>query len=225
MDKLRQAWRWFWSNLSNFALLGGWLVSAGFFPTLLALSREASPLAYGVAALSGVAAFFVLRLLYLSGRIMRATARHRERLTSGSSPFDPMEKVYRDKRLFLRDLAPLGRKEVKGRKFINCEIIGPGDIVIDMRSHESKPFPTMRDNTFHDVNLIQSAPAEGKMVHNAVFFPDCDFENCSFYSLNALFTHRAREDLNWITPPSAEEPMGLFRAEVAKEAEQGKKDG
>jgi hypothetical protein len=66
-----------------------------------------------------------------AGKNWRADARIKEHLSSDSSPFDPMAKVYENKRLFLKDLAPAGRRLVFGKTFINCEIIG--NYILDTR--------------------------------------------------------------------------------------------
>ncbi|MBX3561029.1 MAG: hypothetical protein KF780_04360 [Sphingomonas sp.] len=149
--------------------------------------------------------------LFARAKLWRIEARHQSRLMGDSSPFDPMDTVYRDKRLFLRDLAPLGRREVKGKKFINCEIIGPGNAVLDIRSGDNRPFPTMKDNWFYDVNFIQIDLNQegGRTLHNVVFFPDCDFEGCSLYTMNLLFVHRSNEGFNWITPSVSAPTLAL----------------
>lgn len=212
MEKFKAFCRRWWDRIVGAATVGQWLPAGLFALAMSYLSTGVSWInrfgLFGWAS-TGLIVFVLSSVaigLLGRARLWRAESKARERLTSNSSPFDPMEKVFRDKRLFLKDLAPLGRKEIKGRKFINCEIVGPGDIVIDMRSDDSKPFPTMRDNWFNDVNLIHVAVAEGKTIHNAVFFPDCDFEGCQFYSLNALFAHRLNENLNWITAPAITQP-------------------
>ena len=87
--------------------------------------------------------------------LWKIEARNRARLSGDSSPFDPMARVYENKRLYLRDLAPLGRRQVLGKKFINCEIIGPGTVVLAIRSNEYKPYPEMKDCLTFDVDAIE----------------------------------------------------------------------
>lgn len=115
-----------------------------------------------------------------------------------SSPFDPMARVYENKRLYLRDLAPVGRKQVVGKSFINCEIIGPGTAILGLRSSESKPFPVMKDSHTFDVDCIEFDPA--RQSNLAISFLDCDFAECKFYHMTLLFMSRENDTLNWITP-------------------------
>ena len=150
---------------------------------------------------TGLVSFLTYSVAYAllgRGRLWRANAGSLAKLSGGSSEFDPMARVYEGKRLFLRDLAPLGRRQVHDKKFIDCEIIGPGTAVIGLRSAESKPWPKMdRSNTF-DVDCVEIDPATSSQL--AVSFIDCDFEGCNFYHMTLLFTSRTNHTLSWITP-------------------------
>jgi len=130
-------------------------------------------------------------------RLWRVEARMRERTIGDSSPFDPMAKIYEGKRLYLRDLAPMGRRIVMGKKFVNCELIGPGTAVIGLDTNPAAP-STMRNTRTFDVDCIQIAPNPRSLL--AVEFVDCDFEDCSFYHMTLLFFRRENEALHWITP-------------------------
>ncbi len=155
--------------------------------------------------MSGLAAFVISCVgiaLIVRTRLWMVNMRFRARLQSDSSPFDPMATVYHDKRLFLKDLAPPGRREIKGKTFKNCEIIGPGNIVVALRSNELKPFPEFVNNVYYDVDCIQIQP--GVLSNNAIYFGDCDFDGCQFYNLNLLFYHRMTDSWHWITPIVAE---------------------
>lgn len=66
-----------------------------------------------------------------------------------------MTRVYENKRLYLSDLAPLGRDHVNRKKFVNCEIIGPGNIVVCLRAPGDQHFPQFTKNLYHDVDFIQ----------------------------------------------------------------------
>lgn len=131
-------------------------------------------------------------------QLWRMELKARKRLSDDSSPFDAMARVYENKRLYLRDLAPLGRKQVVGKKFIGCEIIGPGTVVLGLRSNDSRPFPSMKDCNTLDVDVVEIDPSRKSLL--AVEFIDCDFDACNFYHMTLLFTQRDNESLHWITP-------------------------
>ncbi len=151
---------------------------------------------------TGIISFFIASAtvaLFARARLWLVDVRLRSKLSLDSSPFDPMARVYENKRLFLRDIAPSGRLVVSGKNFIGCEIIGPGDIAVILRSSEYKPFPKFAGNFFYNMNCIQIA--EDSKPQNAISFVDCDFDGCHFYSLNMLFYHRMEgSGWNWITP-------------------------
>ena len=194
--------RWAWKDFSNITLLGGWLVSAGIFPALLALTHNTTPIGYGIGAVCGVLAFAIFRLCWNAARLMRSNAIAREQISSESSPFDPMCRVFENKRLHLRDLVPPGRRTIENRKFINCEIIGPGSILVGLRASDTEPWPPFMKNIFYDVDMIQVVPT--KISNNATYFTGCSFEGCSFYNLNLLFYERVMEEWHWITPDASE---------------------
>jgi hypothetical protein len=134
-------------------------------------------------------------------RLNRMYAEHRAVIHGeSSSSFDPLAKVYENKRLYLRDLAPVGRRFVKGKTFINCEIIGPGSAVLGTRSSEHMPFPSIRDSAAYDVDCIEIDPSKESML--AIGFPDCDFIGCQFFHMTLLSAQRDNDTLHWITKDS-----------------------
>ncbi|MGQ3289022.1 hypothetical protein [Sphingopyxis sp.] len=150
---------------------------------------------------AGLLAFLVTSsalALLARTRLWRVEAKIRERIMGDSSQFDPMGRVFQNKRLYLRDLAPLGRREVIGKTFINCELIGPGTAIIGLRSSEQKPWPKMENTNTFDVDCIEYDMTVRSML--AIAFLDCDFSGCNFYHMTLLFARRENETLHWITP-------------------------
>ena len=195
-----------WSGrLSNTAALAT-IVPAGLVGVLSAWASSGveriAEFGWFGALWAGLGAFLATSVaLALLGRtrLWRVDARVRERLSGDSSPFDPMASTYEGKRLFLKDLAPAGRRYVVGKRFINCEIIGPGTAKLATRTNETKNWPVLDNNLMHDVDCIE---VDAKLIpQNAIFFPDCSFQDCHFYSLTLMFDERNnRPDWNWITP-------------------------
>ncbi len=178
--------------------------------------------AFGWLATGLVAFVLITAALALAARtkLWRIEAKNHARLAGDSSPFDPMARVYENKRLFLRDIAPSGRLVVSGKNFIGCEIIGPGDIAVILRSSENKPFPKFAGNFFYNMNCIQIAG--DSEPQNAISFVDCDFDGCHFYSLNMLFYHRIEGvGWNWITPTTVVSEPDLPLLEARKTEVEG----
>lgn len=198
--------RWLWNNIGNFATIGGWAVSAGFLPVLLSFNEGVTPVGYGIASLLGLFVFAVVRACWIRANLWTLDAKHRAFLSSQSSAFDPMASIYQGKRIFLRDLVPPGRRLVSEKKFINCEIIGPGNIAVAL-NHENGNPSIFKDNIFHDVDCIQIAPGPEKLSRNAIYFPGCDFDGCHFHNVNLLFYERQYDDWHWITPIADNPPL------------------
>lgn len=156
------------------------------------------PFGWMGSGLTGFVAYSVGSWMLAKGRLFRVEAKARERAFGESSQFDPMETIYRNKRLYLRDLAPLGRKRVQGKKFFNCEIIGPGTAIIGLDTNPSKSQSTMKSCNTHDVDCIEIG--RERISNLAIGFWDCDFDGCDFYHMTLLFLSRSNEDLHWITP-------------------------
>ena len=133
-------------------------------------------------------------------KLYRLESKHRARLMGDSSLFDPMARVYENKRLYLRDLAPLGRRQVRGKTFINCEIIGPGTAVLLLQSDSTKPPHAFKGNNTFDVDCIEIDHAVESYL--AIAFWDCDFTDCNFYHMSLLFLTRQNDTLHWITKDS-----------------------
>lgn len=146
-------------------------------------------------------------------RLFRVEAKNRERLIGDGSPFDPMARVYENKRLYLRDLAPLGRRQVRGKTFINCEIIGPGTAVLLLLSDPTKPPHAFTGNNTFDVDCIEIDTDVKSYL--AIEFWDCHFTDCNFYQMSLLFLARQNKTLHWITKDSRQamltaEPVGIL---------------
>ncbi len=151
---------------------------------------------------AGIAAFLASSIAFgviARTKLWRVEAKRAALLAGDSSPFDPMAPTYENKRLYLRDLAPAGRRFVQGRTFLNCEIVGPGTIVLFIRSSEHKPWPSMSESHMIDSDVVQVAPDAVSAL--AVGFPDCNFHGCKFFHMTLLFYDRKETtDWNWITP-------------------------
>jgi hypothetical protein len=179
------------------AVIGGYLsAGVGWIAALGAFGAFVSGLMVFLVSAAAFALIAKTKLWRIEGRVRSMAIGH-------SSPFDPMATVYENKRLYLADIAPLNRRFVLHKKFIRCEIIGPGNVLIGLRENDTKPFPQVQNNVFNeDCNFIEIQP--GSDPKNTVAFVGCDFDGCTFWSLNLLWLERVNEGWNWITRSSAQ---------------------
>jgi hypothetical protein len=125
-----------------------------------------------------------------------------------------MARVLENKRIHLRDLIPPGRRHIQQKKFINCEIIGPGNLLLGLRLTDASPQPDFKNNRFYDVDFVEIDPSTAP--ETAISFFDCDFDGCHLYSLTLFFYTRFRDDWNWITPRT-DSPRLLENQDVVQE--------
>jgi hypothetical protein len=181
---------------------GGIAVLSAYLSTTSEWMEQFGGFGLLMAGLAGGLLTMAFLALWTRTRIWMYEAKLRKRSVGGSSPFDPMATTYENKRLYLKDLAPAGRRQVLAKRFINCEIIGPGNVVLGVRSSDHKPWPSVQNNIFQgDCDIIEIDPT--KVSQNGIYFFDCSFDGCQFFTLNLLFFGRSREDWNWITPKAA----------------------
>lgn len=138
------------------------------------------------------------------GKLWRAIAAKKARLSQHSSPFDPMETIFQNKRIMVTDLVNPYDQIVLGKKFINCEIIGPANLLVIFSNAKF-----MRNN-FADSDAVEIR--DNAIPQNAIAFANCDFEGCRFFKVSMLFQSSSRKaadqlisNLNWLT--EVEEPM------------------
>jgi len=176
--------------------------------------------AFGIfwSGLLGFAAASVSLAYASKWRLNRLETKQRERISGQSSPFDPMAHVLQGKRLYLRDLAPAGRRNVANKRFIDCEIIGPGVVMLGMQTDPNKPGLMRNCRTLDGVDVFEIDP--NRESQQAIKFWDCDFDECKFYYMSMLFTGRQNETLHWMTKPLPA-PMGEIPAVVESQKEAG----
>jgi hypothetical protein len=179
----------------GFPIIAG-LISA-YLSNSVSSIKALGPWGWLMAGITVSLAAAAILALIARAQLWRVEAKFKELLSGDSSKFDSMQQLFQDKRVFLRDLVPPGGRIIKGRKFINCEIIGPGNMIV-MLKLDKQSYPTFKDNTYHNVDFIQID--ENKQSNTAIYFYDCDFDGCNFYSVNLLFYTRITEEWAWITP-------------------------
>lgn len=156
--------------------------------------------AFGI-FVSGLSAFALTSVsiaLISRGKLWRVEAANRSRLSGVSSPFDPMQPIFQNKRIKLTDLINPYDQVVLDKKFINCELIGPANILIIFSGAK------FISNNFDQSDAVEIR--DNAVPQNAIAFARCDFEKCRFFKVSMLFQTNSRQaadqlitDLNWLT--------------------------
>ncbi|AYJ85560.1 hypothetical protein D3Y57_05665 [Sphingomonas paeninsulae] len=114
-----------------------------------------------------------------------------------------MDNIFQAQRIAIADLCNPMEQVVRHKKFIDCEILGPANILI-INQGTGK----LVANSFSKFDAV--IIANDAVPSSAIAFLDCDFERCTFYNVVLLFQESASENANnlingmhWITPVPA----------------------
>jgi hypothetical protein len=184
------------------AVVTGWATSA------MGLFQQAAPASWVYAALAG----WVLTIASLA---LLAYARGRTQLTRfrqdvfDHTRINPLAAHFTNERIRMVDLAPPVGAMIRGKAFIDCEIIGPANVMFDNCNFQQ--------NSGEIVDAIVIKP--GLLPKNGFGFQNCTFQRCRFYLVTFMvpepnlssFMAWNWTGLNWITelPGQAEPPLPL----------------
>jgi len=99
------------------------------------------------AALCGGLLFAMIFLAICWGRWKLIQAKAVNQWSKAVDAFNPLEREFRNLRISLAELANPVTKEIAGKRFINCELIGPATILLGNGNG-------FRQSEFYNVNMI-----------------------------------------------------------------------
>lgn len=148
-------------------------------------------------------------------------ARYDAKMIAGGSYVDPMAKTYEDRRIFLGEFCLPSHPMIEKKTFINCQIIGPANIVLEFGN-------SVQDAAFPISDAVLMKP--GHKLFNAVIVRDCIFRQCSFQRVTFLVPSSEYETaknwhlFNWITrdappqiEPTTEDDLDLLPSNIEEE--------
>ncbi|HRE43325.1 MAG TPA: hypothetical protein PKY87_05075 [Terricaulis sp.] len=216
MKWIKLAIAWCWNHLTKISMFLSWAISFAL-PAWAASTVEIlsaySPLSWVIAGLAGWA---IAGLGYAGvgiGAYWRTMAKIRSVWARSPNPVDPMETVFRNKRINVADLITPYHRVISNKNFIDCELVGPANLFIAVTSGSGSL--AFHGNTFQ--------PSETVMIKNdasppnAIVLQDCSFSRCTFYGVILFFreavfeaANRLISNLYWVTatpqamPPHSE---------------------
>jgi hypothetical protein len=195
-DWSKKAAAWIWAGLGNFVWLAG-LVS---FTTVAALAARATGMMASWAPLSWVGAgglgfltFAIGTWFYGVGKAKIVRNRYDARLLAQGGAIDPLAKTFERKRIFLNEFVLPSVPYVEGKTFIDCEIVGPANIILRIGNNV----------TDHKLPICDGYVMQGDgLPHNGYVFDNCFFKGCSFNRVSLMFFlpeyARAAQNVNWL---------------------------
>lgn len=160
------------------------------------LFSQYAPFSWVAAGFFGMIVASIAYSLAAWGRSKWVRARYDAKMIAGGSYVDPMAKTYEDRRIFLNEFCLPSHPLIEGKTFINCQIIGPANIVLEFGNN-------VQDATYPISDAVLMKPDHN--LYNAVFVRNCIFRQCSFQRITFLVPASEYETakhwrlFNWIT--------------------------
>ena len=195
MDLVSRIAKAIWTNIGTIVLLTAW----AFCAILFAWAVDAAGLLRSYAPISWVAAGFVgaglaagIWHLGVSAHRQMVRTRYDSKLLARGGGVDPLAKTFENKRIYLNEFALPSKPTIESKTFIDCEIIGPANIVlISGNSVTDHRLPVC------DALVI----ADGAEPSNGYSFRNCTFKGCSFVRITLMVTRaefRLAKTVDWL---------------------------
>lgn len=94
----------------------------------------------------------------------------------GAERINPLETVFSHQRINIADLLPPLSLYIDNKTFINCDLVGPAQILLERSS--------MVNSGGEAVDAVLGRP--GAFSANGIFFRNCVFRDCRFYRITFL---------------------------------------
>lgn len=180
-------WRWSLFALIS-AALGSFVIPAWAVRTAQLFS-EYAPASWIFGGFAGLLFAGISFALFAWGRVKWVRANIDSLMSGKGAWVDPLAKSYEDRRIYLGALCLPSFPLLENKTFINCEIIGPANIVPEYGNNIQEPrYPIC------DAVLLR----QDHKLFNAVILRNCTFRNCSFQQITFLVPFTERQTMgNW----------------------------
>jgi hypothetical protein len=133
----------------------------------------------------------------------RIRAKYDAKFLGSSGPINPLDKTFETRRIYLNDFCLPSHPLVEQKTFIDCEIIGPANIMFELGTLATEnKFPRL------DAVLLNGH----NPFTNGYIFRSCIFRGCSFQRVtifvppNEYAVYKDNNILNWISTIFVDEP-------------------
>ena len=168
LSLLERAWGW--------PVIGAF--TAGYSAYLTEPFQNLAPWSWVMAAIVGGIGVQGLLLLRSSMNERKEHANRIRNLQKPKGQINPMDDLFERKKIYISDLSPSYGHEVRGKTFLDCELVGPGVILFVDR---------ITADTCGFVNCDFVRLKRGKlMVQNVLGFDHCVFRRCTFVGFTIL---------------------------------------
>lgn len=196
MEWLRKAGAWCWNHLGNIVWIGGLCASfalPAWAAKVTGVFAQYAPLSWVVAGFLGLGFGAISMRIYASAKHAMVRAAYDRKLLAQGGEIDPLERTFERRRIYLNEFCLPSHPYIEGKTFIDCEIIGPANIIL---LHGNSV--TEQRQPVCDAMVI----AQGEDPRNGYGFRDCIFRGCSFQRITFMFSveeyHLSARGVNWL---------------------------
>jgi len=159
--------------IASFAL-PAWAVKAS------SVFSHYAPLSWVAGGFFGLLSASLIYAIFAWGRMRWVRARYDAKMLAQGGAIDPLEKTFERKRIYINEFCLPSHPLVENKAFIDCEIIGPANIIFISGNNIS-------DARLPVVDAIYMK--EGIFPTNGYAFKDCIFRGCYFSRVTFLVQH------------------------------------
>lgn len=191
---------------------GGLLSAVGWVSNLAAKQTQwvttLGPYGVWLATLGGVLLAAIVFLLMVWGRYawLRGSAMNQWREQVGDK-FNPLENSFRNQRILLRDLVSPLVPVVRGKTFYDCELLGPGNVVVRITAPNSGGFANLRFNNCDWVVARPNVASQSFIILEDCHFIGGNVTNIMFFLIREEALAMMMPGMNWITDPPSPIPQ------------------
>jgi hypothetical protein len=163
-----------WGTLGGTTISG---IVVGWVAYATKILKPYAPVSWVLAAFVGAIFFCLVLLLAMQiwNASIRATASRR--FYESGERINPTQNVFQAVRVKISDLTPPVGQKITGKTFVDCEIVGPSNIVLSGTTR-------LTDSGFDHLDCII---LNGHVpVFNGVEFNNCSFLRCNFFLISVL---------------------------------------
>lgn len=196
-----------YSGLSGFGVLtvGGLTAWAAWAAQIMS---SYAPFSWVVAGLGGASIVTLILAAFAWVRLKWAQAMATEKWKENVTAVNPLETTFRSQRIRLADLVSPITREIRGKAFIDCELLGPMNLGLFATRPGSG---ALNGVTFSQSDFV--ACGEGAMALNAIALVDCTVLGGTIHEVTLYIpeTHAAElaqqiQGIRWLVPPMTRGP-------------------
>jgi hypothetical protein len=210
MGNIKRLSQWLWESWGNILWLGAFVASfalPAWATRVTGVFSHYAPLSWVIAGFIGLGAGAACMATYAWAKGKLVRVRYDKRMLAQGGAVDPLTKTFESKRIYLNEFALPSHPLIEHKTFIDCEIIGPANIILDIGNRVDEPkFPICDTVLMH----------QDAKPFNGYIFRSCTFRGCSFQRITLLVPigqygmAQGVDWLNWITPyPDGEGQLKL----------------